>query len=139
MEYADLLDLNVDTTSNVEEVMTRLCETLDYHSEQYYNFDAPKISDSDYDKLMNKLIELETAFPEQKRPDSPSQRVGGAALSAFEQVRHDVKLLSLGNAYGRDDLIDFHGRVEKDLTEPALYTVEYKIDDKYIFRNEIAC
>jgi len=128
MEYADLLDLNVDTTSNVEEVMTRLCETLDYHSEQYYNFDAPKISDSDYDKLMNKLIELETAFPEQKRPDSPSQRVGGAALSAFEQVRHDVKLLSLGNAYGRDDLIDFHGRVEKDLTEPALYTVEYKID-----------
>lgn len=128
MQYTDLLDLNVDTVTNVEELMNRLCETLDYHSEQYYNLDAPKISDAEYDKLMNKLIELEAAYPAQKRPDSPTQRVGGAALSAFEQVRHEVKLLSLGNAYGREDLIDFHGRVEKDLTEPALYTVEYKID-----------
>ncbi|GKT33684.1 hypothetical protein ADUPG1_007477, partial [Aduncisulcus paluster] len=75
--------------SNPGHVIDRLCETLDYHSEQYYNFDAPKITDADYDKLMNKLIAFETAYPELKRSDSPTQRVGGAALSAFEQVRHE--------------------------------------------------
>lgn len=128
MEYSDLLNMEAASAADPKCVMDRLCETLEYHSEQYYNFDAPKISDSDYDKLLNKLIEFEVAYPEHKRPDSPSQRVGGTALSAFEQVRHEVRLLSLGNAYGGNDLIDFHGRVEKEISEPVKYTVEYKID-----------
>ncbi len=128
VEYSDILCMEAEAVSDPKSVMDRLCEILQYHSDQYYKFDAPKISDADYDRLMNKLIEFETAHPEHKRPESPSQRVGGVALSAFEQVRHEVRLLSLGNAYNRDDLIDFHGRVEKEMTEPVHYTVEYKID-----------
>ncbi len=128
MQYTDLLELDINTIELPAAYIERLTEALWYHSEQYYDLDAPKITDADYDRLMNKLIELETAFPELKRADSPTQRVGGTPLSQFEQVRHAVKLLSLGNAYNRADLIDFDQRVEKELAGSKQYTVEYKID-----------
>ncbi len=128
MDYSDLLSLDINTLGSPQDIVERLVETIWYHSEMYYNMDAPKISDADYDKLMNKLIEIEGAFPELKRQDSPSQRVGGTPLSQFEQVRHGVKLLSLGNAYNRNDLVDFDQRVMKELTGLPKYTVEYKID-----------
>lgn len=128
MDYSDLLSLDINTLASPQDIVERLVETIWYHSEMYYNMDAPKISDADYDKLMNKLIEIEGAFPELKRQDSPSQRVGGTPLSQFEQVRHGVKLLSLGNAYNRNDLVDFDQRVMKELTGLPKYTVEYKID-----------
>ncbi len=132
MEYTDLIKLESSAINAdnflAKETIDRLCETLNYHSDQYYKFDNPKITDADYDKLMNKLIEIETVYPELKTPDSPTQRVGGVALSSFEQVRHTVKLLSLGNAYNGSELLDFDGRVVKEITEPVKYTVEYKID-----------
>lgn len=128
MDYTDLLSVDPASASNPEHIIDRLCETLDYHSDQYYNLDAPKISDAEYDKLMNKLIAFEAEYPQFKRQDSPTQRVGGKALLAFEQVRHDVKLLSLSNAYNSDDLLSFHERVSKEISEPIDYTVEYKID-----------
>lgn len=128
MQYTDLLELDINAIETPATYIERLTETLWYHSEQYYDLDAPKITDADYDRLMNKLIELETAFPELKQPDSPTQRVGGTPLSQFDQVRHAVKLLSLGNAYNRTDLLDFDQRVDKELAESKKYTAEYKID-----------
>jgi len=128
MEYTELLNIDIKVIKDIKSVTADLTLTLNYHSEQYYNFDNPKITDADYDKLMNKLIEIETEYPEYKKPDSPTQRVGGAALTSFEQVRHNVKLLSLGNAYSGNDLLDFDARIEKDVTEKVQYTVEYKID-----------
>lgn len=72
MDYTDLLSVDPASASNPERIIDRLCETLDYHSDQYYNLDAPKISDAEYDKLMNKLIAFEAEYPQFKRQDSPT-------------------------------------------------------------------
>ncbi len=75
-----------------------LREELDRHNYQYYVLDAPTIPDAEYDALFTELQALETEHPELLTPDSPTQRVGGAPLSAFDTVRHRVPMLSLNNA-----------------------------------------
>lgn len=72
-----------------------LTEILNYHSDRYYNSDSPEISDMDYDRLMKSLILLEEAFPEYKKKDSPTVRVGGRALDKFDQYQHERPMLSL--------------------------------------------
>ncbi len=91
----------------------RLREELRYHEYKYYVEDNPEISDSEYDELMNKLIELEEEFPEFKSEDSPSARVGGTPIDAFEKVGHSQQMLSLDNAFNGEDLKDFASRVRK--------------------------
>ena len=71
---------------------SKLRETLDYHSERYYNQDAPEISDYEYDMLLKRLEELEEQFPELITPDSPTQRVGGKAAEKFAPVTHTCLL-----------------------------------------------
>jgi DNA ligase (NAD+) len=105
-----------------------LMEEIEHHNHLYYVLDQPQISDFDYDQLMRRLIEFETEHPELKAPDSPSQRVGGKPLSTFSQVRHEVRLLSLDNAYDENDVGDFIRRIDKELGEAAPLVVEYKID-----------
>ena len=89
--------------------------------------DNPIISDYDYDMMMRQLISLEDKYPELKTPDSPSNRVGGKALSKFEQIRHDRVMMSLSNAFTAGELRDFDSKI-KEFTKNPKYVVEFKID-----------
>ena len=116
----------------MEELKKRLEELKEQIREndyQYYVLDDPKISDYEYDKLMQKLLDIEKAHPELLTADSPSQRVGGEALSEFPPYTHRNPLLSLGNSYNEEDLREFDRRVKSDLgVDTVEYVVEYKID-----------
>ena len=79
---------------------------LEQHNHRYYVLDEPSIPDAEYDRLFNELKELEAAHPELVTADSPTQRVSGTPLSAFAEVQHEVPMLSLGNAFAEDDLLD---------------------------------
>ena len=105
----------------------KLVEELNEHNHRYYVMDEPTINDFEYDALMRRLIELEEKNPELIMPDSPTQRVGGAALNAFEEVTHEVPLESLNDVFSDDELKVFHERVEQSLSVPE-FTVEPKID-----------
>ncbi len=105
-----------------------LIAEIEKHNHLYYVLDQPSISDQDYDGLMRELIDIETKHTEIRRADSPSQRVGGAPLSAFSQVNHQVRLLSLDNAYNEEDLLGFERRAVQELSGQPQYVLEYKID-----------
>jgi len=101
---------------------TRILELraeLDQHNYRYYVLDEPSVPDAEYDRLFRELQALEAEHPELVTPDSPTQRVGGAALSAFTQVRHEVPMLSLGNAFEENDLREFDRRVVEGLDLPT--------------------
>ena len=94
---------------------------IEHHTYCYYVLDAPEITDADFDKLMRELDALEKKHPELLSPDSPTQRVGGAAVtSLFAPVRHSEPLLSLDNAFDDEELTAWRDRVVKGLgREPA--------------------
>ncbi len=105
-----------------------LVKKLNYHSYRYYVLDAPEITDYEYDMMFKELLELEKQFPELIREDSPTQRVGGQPLGAFEQVVHAVPMLSLDNSYDKGELLDFDRRTRKAIGESIEYSIEPKID-----------
>ncbi|UCC56451.1 MAG: NAD-dependent DNA ligase LigA [Gammaproteobacteria bacterium] len=106
-----------------------LHEELHEHNYRYYVLDAPVITDAEYDRLLRELQQLEAAYPELVTPDSPTQRVGAAPLKAFGQVRHEVRMLSLDNAFDDDELADFDRRVCTRLgTDIVEYAAEPKLD-----------
>lgn len=111
----------------MEEKARALRERLNEYNRQYYVLDNPTISDYEYDMLMRELIALEQAHPELRTPDSPTQRVGGEALSAFESYRHPVPLDSLQDVFSFEELAAFDARVREMIPEPE-YAVELKID-----------
>ena len=119
---------SVEARGRVEE----LREEIRYHNRLYYIEDAPRISDAEYDALYSELEELEGAHPELITPDSPTQRVGGEPLEGFEQVRHAVPMLSLGNARKLEDLREWDARVRRllgpDEEADLRYVTELKID-----------
>ncbi len=88
---------------------------LNRHSHSYYVLDAPTIPDAEYDKLFRELQALEEAHPELFSNDSPTQRVGAPPLAQFDQVQHTVPMLSLGNAFEDDDVVNFDRRVREGL------------------------
>lgn len=101
---------------------TRILELraeLDQHNYRYHVLDEPSIPDAEYDRLFHELKALEAENPHLVTPDSPTQRVGSAALSAFTQVRHEVPMLSLGNAFEEVDMREFDRRVTEGLDLPA--------------------
>ncbi|WP_437880510.1 NAD-dependent DNA ligase LigA [Pseudomonas sp. LRF_L74] len=104
---------------NAAERIAALRSELDAHNYRYYVLDEPSVPDAEYDRLFRELQALEADHPELVTPDSPTQRVGGAALSAFGEVRHEVPMLSLGNAFEEGDLLDFDRRVREGLDLPA--------------------
>ena len=107
----------------------QLVEEIRAHDHAYYVEAQPKISDRDYDRLYHELLELEKEFPKLASADSPSQRVGGAPLSAFKSVRHSVPMLSLDNTYSEEEIRDFVKRLEKLLPGEKLdWIVEPKVD-----------
>lgn len=107
--------------------MRELRDTLNAHGYRYYVLDAPTISDYEYDHMLRRLEDLEREHPEEVTPDSPTQRVGGPALSQFEQVRHDVPLESLQDVFDGEEVRDFLLRVAETMPQ-AEYSVEPKVD-----------
>ena len=105
----------------------QLTKELEHAGFLYYVKDAPEMSDYDYDHKLRRLEELEAQYPEYALPNSPTRRVGGAALSQFVKVRHEVPLESLQDVFSYDELREFDERLRKDEPE-ASYSVEPKID-----------
>lgn len=101
------------------ERLAALRSEIDAHNYRYYVLDEPTVPDAEYDRLFRELQALEAEHPELVTPESPTQRVGGEALAAFGQVRHEIPMLSLGNAFEEQDLLDFDRRVREGLDLPA--------------------
>ncbi len=112
-----------------------LGKELNQHNYNYYVLDTPLISDFEFDKLLEELIQLERDFPELLSPESPSQRVGGQVTKEFSSVKHRYPMLSLSNSYNEEDLIDFDRRAREGLgltgglfAETLTYVCELKFD-----------
>ena len=113
---------------NIKDKIQELIEKISTFDYQYYVLDNPSISDFEYDKIFRSLVDLENENPELIRPDSPSQRVGGKALEAFESVIHRQAMLSLNNAFDEDELIAFDKRIKDDI---GIDEVEYAVEPKF--------
>lgn len=110
------------------ERVEELRKSLNQYGYEYYVLDRPSVPDSEYDRLMNELIQIETDYPELRTPDSPTQRVGGAPLDAFVKVTHDTPMLSLGNVFSKEELVEWVERIEKDLGYTPTFVAELKFD-----------
>jgi DNA ligase (NAD+) len=107
----------------------RLREQINHHNYRYYVLDSPEISDAEYDELMRELKQLEEEYPQLLTPDSPTQRVGAAPVEAFGVVEHPQPLLSLGNAFSREELQAWYSRTLKLADKERFdFVVEHKID-----------
>jgi DNA ligase (NAD+) len=124
--------MQMSTPSSAENPVERarqLRDQLWFHNERYYNDDAPIISDGQYDALMQELRDLEAEHPETRSSSSPTQLIGGSASDRFPQVQHPIPMLSLANAFSRDDLEAWHRRVTDLLDgQPFRMVSELKID-----------
>ena len=127
-----------DNQSPVERAQ-QLRDELWFHNDRYYNNDAPVISDGQYDALMQELRDLEAAYPECRTANSPTQMVGGSPSDRFPQVEHPIPMLSLANAFSREDLEAWHRRVTDLLDgQPFRMVAELKIDGlavRLVYRN----
>jgi DNA ligase (NAD+) len=114
---------------NVEQRARKLREALERHNRLYYIEDAPEITDAEYDALFRELQSLESEHPELRSPDSPTQRVGGAPLAEFGDVRHRTSMLSIANAFDEEEVRAFDRRVSQALGAPGVqYATEPKLD-----------
>jgi len=118
--------IDPEIIANIQE----LRKTLHHHNFRYYVLDDPEISDSEYDRLMQELIRLETTYPDLVSPDSPSARVGAPPLAKFDQIAHTLPMLSLDNGFADEDILEFDKRVKRylNLQSEIMYTAEPKMD-----------
>lgn len=116
-----------DFMPDIQKKIEDLRKTLRYHSDRYYNDDAPEIEDYEYDMMMRELQNLEEQYPQYDSPDSPTKRVGGKADNSFESVVHTVRMESLQDAFSKEEIRDFDKRV-RDVVSAPKYCVEPKID-----------
>ncbi len=116
-------------SSDAAKAIKKLTEQIDRHNELYYQKHKTEITDFEFDQLLEQLVKLEKEFPHLKQPASPTQRVGGTITKTFETVVHQYPMLSLGNTYSEEELIDFDKRVAKGLgNEGYEYFCELKFD-----------
>jgi DNA ligase (NAD+) len=114
---------------SVNHELKELRKEIEYHNFKYFVEAAPEISDREFDRLMQRLSELEEKHPELITPDSPTQRVGGQPIAGFRPVRHQVPVLSIDNTYNEADLREFGARVRRRLKDDKpRYLVEQKVD-----------
>lgn len=117
---------------NLEEArkkIEQLTATINYHNKLYYTDDNPEIEDYEYDKLFRELENLEREFPELKKDDSPTNKVGGTILEKFEKFEHPIAMYSLSNVMNEEEFLEFDNRMQKELnTSKIKYTVENKFD-----------
>lgn len=118
----------IDTRIKAE--VKRLRQELDLHNYRYHVLDNPTISDTEYDALFRRLVELEARYPELRDPHSPTQKVGAPPLTEFAQVRHSIPMLSLANVLSRKEMQEFQERIHRLLKNetPIEYVAETKID-----------
>src|SRR6266704_3144708 len=115
--------------SKLLERVAKLREEIRLHEHRYYVLDRPSVSDAEFDRLMNELKRLEAEHPEIVTPDSPTQRVGGAARKGFETRRHNPPMLSLDNAFSFEELDRFDRRArEVSGRQEVEYVAEHKYD-----------
>lgn len=130
----DLRHIEVQKLSKAQarQELKRLASEIARHDALYHGEDSPEISDAAYDQLRQRNEAIEARFPDLVRGDSPSGRVGSLPLSAFEKAQHKVPMLSLGNAFAREDVADFLERVRRFLNmgdqDPLSVVAEPKID-----------
>ncbi len=117
------MDLN-----KAEKRVRELHTLLNKYGYEYYVLDSPSVPDTEYDRLLQELISLEKKYPQLKTPHSPTQRVGGEVLDAFEKVTHPTPMLSLANAFNEADLLDFDRKVRQAIGDNYSYVCELKID-----------
>jgi DNA ligase (NAD+) len=120
------------TKSQAELELKALREEIETHNYNYYVLAQPTVSDYAFDKLLERLIEIESQFPDLVTPDSPSQRVGGTITKIFPTVVHKERMMSLSNTYSPDELREFMNRVQKELQAEGLkeqaFACELKFD-----------
>ncbi len=121
------------TSAEATQEQQWLADDIAYHNDRYHAQDAPDISDADFDALMQRYSAIEAQFPDLKKADSPSGKVGATASGRFAKIRHSLPMLSLDNAFADEDVADFLARIEKFLklsTDdlPIVVTAEPKID-----------
>lgn len=115
---------------SIAQKISALRQEIKRHNYNYYTLDAPTITDAEYDRQIKILRELEEKYPEYATPDSPSLSVGGPVLDNFNKVTHKLPMLSLGNVYSKEELVEFVERIQKQLknTQPLSFCVEPKLD-----------
>ena len=110
--------------------LARLAAEIAHHDRLYHKEDQPEISDADYDALRRRNEAIEARFPALVRADSPSGRVGGELAEGFGKVRHRVAMLSLGNAFGEEEVADFFGRIRRFMGLDAEQAIEVVAEPK---------
>src|SRR3979490_110 len=125
-------DVETLTKAQAKVELKRLAREIESHDKHYYQEDAPKISDAEYDALRKRFNAIEARFPEFATSDSPSQKVGAQPSGRFAKVRHAVPMLSLDNAFAETDALDFVGRIRRFLRlgedDKIAFSAEPKID-----------
>ena len=116
------------TTPDLQQELEQLYAEIAAHDYAYHVDDAPTISDAEYDSLVQRVLAIETEHPEWIKPESPSQRVGAAPLSAFETVEHRVPMLSLNNGFNDDDVVAFNRRAIENLHGQGLLLAGQEIE-----------
>lgn len=117
------------TSRDAAQRVRELRRTIAHHNRLYYVEARPEIADRDYDALYAELQAIEADHPDLTTPDSPTQRVGGAPLSAFDHVQHEVPMMSLDNTYNQQELLDFDRRIRRLAAPDAIsYVLEPKVD-----------
>ena len=111
-----------------QEEIIALTAELNQHTYRYYMLDAPVISDYEFDQLLKKLQALEAQYPQFVQPDSPTLRVGGTITKKFESVAHRYPMLSLGNTYSEEELLEFDNRIKSIVDQDVEYACELKYD-----------
>lgn len=111
----------------MKERINELIDKINKASYEYYALDNPTITDQEYDDLYNELLRIEEKYPELKRVDSPTNRVGGQALEKFEKVTHETPMLSFDDIFNSDEIESFDNRIKKVVKNPS-YTLEPKMD-----------
>ena len=119
-----------DVNLQIIEKAQVLRSALHRHNYRYYVLDDPEISDAEYDRMMQELMQLEEKYPQLRQPDSPTVRVGAPPLEKFDSVAHTIPMLSLDNGFSDEDILEFDRRVRRNLGEPESisYTAEPKMD-----------
>ena len=113
-----------DVATRADELATQ----IRYHRERYYRDDEPEISDAEFDALVRELQALADEYPELAAGDSPLAEVGAPPSATFAPVRHIVPMLSLDNAFARDELAAWYARIERVITDPVAFVGEPKLD-----------
>src|SRR5205807_7525548 len=117
-------------SSSIQKRINELREQINHHNQLYYAEARPEISDREFDKLLQELLDLERQHPDLITPDSPTQRVGGDVQTELKPVRHAVPMMSIDNTYSEAEVRAFDERVRKGLGvgERPRYVLESKID-----------